>query len=152
MQCTHIPYRRQVLMRASRLQANGSFLRPQAFQARKEYLVAKDTGALHEQVRIPCTKTTLPCFATTTIIITYSILSLCLTELAGRGEPDGEPGGHDGDGEGPSVLRHDADGHGPGAVVCGWCMGIHLAEGIVVGALDSKQGSIEGGETHLLSS
>ena len=39
-------------MRAERLRANGGFLRPEAFQARKEFLVAKDTGALHEQVRV----------------------------------------------------------------------------------------------------
>lgn len=41
---------RQVLMRSDRLRANGGHIRPQAFQARKEYFVAKDTGALHEQV------------------------------------------------------------------------------------------------------
>ena len=39
-------------MRAERLRANGAYLRPEAFQARKEALVAKDIGALHEQVRI----------------------------------------------------------------------------------------------------
>lgn len=37
-------------MRADRLRANGAYLRPEAFQARKEALVAKDIGALHEQV------------------------------------------------------------------------------------------------------
>lgn len=37
-------------MRSDRLRVNGGHIRPQAFQARKEYFVAKDTGALHEQV------------------------------------------------------------------------------------------------------